>query len=194
MFGAGFQVGSLCITAAMIGLSKMGGSWSWRIPLLLEALFPAIVCATIFFLNPESPRYYVMRRKPDAVRRVIAQYHTTNGDMNQPIVDMVVSQIEASIENDRVGSRSSRTTGCFSRGWSDSSRGRPVLCLPAMERRRHHHHLLRKALLLLLLSIPRHPDVPTPLPLPKQQKKKKKRGLTHKRRNTRWSQPSRSLA
>ncbi|KAH8424074.1 putative MFS sugar transporter protein [Aspergillus melleus] len=106
IFGACFQVGSLCMTAAMIGLSKMSGNWSWRIPLLLEALFPAIVCATIFFLTPESPRYYVMRGKPDAARRVVARYHTTSGNLNEPIVDMVVSQIEGSIENDRAGFRS----------------------------------------------------------------------------------------
>ncbi|KAF9893083.1 hypothetical protein FE257_012494 [Aspergillus nanangensis] len=101
IFGACFQVGSLCMTAAMIGLSRIDSDWSWRIPLFLEALFPLIVCVTIYFLTPESPRYYVMRGKKDAARQVIAKYHTTSGDINQPIVNIIVSQIEASLENDR---------------------------------------------------------------------------------------------
>ncbi|KAL4897232.1 general substrate transporter [Aspergillus ambiguus] len=103
IFGACFQVGSLCMTAAMIGLSRMDGDWNWRAPLWLEALFPAIVCATIYLITPESPRYYVKRGKLDKARQVVAKYHTTTGDVNQPIVEVVISQIEASIENDRAG-------------------------------------------------------------------------------------------
>jgi hypothetical protein len=34
-----------------------------------------------------------------------AKYHTTSTDLNQPIVDIVVRQIEESLENDQTGYR-----------------------------------------------------------------------------------------
>ncbi|EAW09825.1 uncharacterized protein ACLA_040410 [Aspergillus clavatus NRRL 1] len=79
----------------------MDGDWSWRVPLILKALFPAIVCVTIYLLTPESPRYYVMRGKRDTAKQMVAKYHTISGKINEPIVEIVVSQIEASLENNR---------------------------------------------------------------------------------------------
>ncbi|KAF3386570.1 Lactose permease [Penicillium rolfsii] len=104
-FGACFQVGSLAMLGAMIGLSNLPGNACWRIPLILEAAFPAIVCLTIYILTPESPRYYVMRGKREKAKEVVAKYHTTSTDINEPIVEIVVSQIEESLESDRTGFR-----------------------------------------------------------------------------------------
>ncbi|KAJ5390219.1 uncharacterized protein N7496_001287 [Penicillium cataractarum] len=104
-FGACFQVGSLTMLGAMIGLSNLPGNNCWRIPLILEAIFPAIVCVTIYFLTPESPRYYVMRGNRQKAKEIVAKYHTTSGDINQPVVEIVVSQMEESLENDRTGFR-----------------------------------------------------------------------------------------
>ncbi|KAL4921900.1 general substrate transporter [Aspergillus aurantiobrunneus] len=103
IFGACFQIGSLCMTAAMIGITKLDGNLQWRLPLYLNMVFPVLVCLGMYTICPESPRYYIMRGKRDAAKRVIAKYHTTSGDINQPIVNIVVSQMEASIENDRAG-------------------------------------------------------------------------------------------
>ncbi|PTU21293.1 hypothetical protein P175DRAFT_0434764 [Aspergillus ochraceoroseus IBT 24754] len=100
-FGACFQIGSLAMTAALIGISNLEGNLAWRLPCYLNMVFPALVCIGIYTLCPESPRYYVMRGNREAAKRVVAKYHTTSGDINQPIVEIVVSQMEASIENDR---------------------------------------------------------------------------------------------
>ncbi|OBT75461.1 hypothetical protein VF21_04889 [Pseudogymnoascus sp. 05NY08] len=89
LFGACFQVGSLGMTAGFIGFSKMQTSnLAWRIPVLLEALFPAIVCLTIYFLTPESPRFL-----------------TNSDDENSELVNAVIVQIEDSLEQDRVVNR-----------------------------------------------------------------------------------------
>ncbi|KAJ5174411.1 uncharacterized protein N7482_000288 [Penicillium canariense] len=104
-FGACFQVGSLAMLGAMIGLANLAGNKCWRIPLLLEAVFPAIVCLTIYLLTPESPRYYVMRGNREKAKQVVAKYHTTSTDINEPVVEIVVSQIEESLENDQTGFR-----------------------------------------------------------------------------------------
>ncbi|KAJ6058601.1 uncharacterized protein N7446_008184 [Penicillium canescens] len=100
-FGACFQVGSLTMLGAMIGLSTLPGNLCWRIPLILEALFPAIVCLGIYLITPESPRYYVMRGNRQKAKEIIAKYHTTSTDVNEPIVEIVVRQIEESLESDR---------------------------------------------------------------------------------------------
>ena len=105
-FGACFQVGSLAMLGAMIGLSNIPGNNCWRIPLILEAVFPAIVCSTIYFLTPESPRYYVMKGQREKAKQVVAKYHTTSTDINEPIVDIMVTQMEESLEGDRASYRS----------------------------------------------------------------------------------------
>ncbi|KAL4794588.1 general substrate transporter [Aspergillus venezuelensis] len=103
IFGACFQVGSLCMTAAMIGIANLEGNLQWRLPLYLNMIFPALVCLGIYTVCPESPRYYVMRGRQDKAKQIIAKYHTTSGEVNQPIVNILISQMEASIENDRAG-------------------------------------------------------------------------------------------
>ena len=106
LFGACFQVGSLAMTAGFIGFAKMEkNNLAWRIPVLLEALFPAIVCLTIFFLTPESPRFLVMKGKVAQARRVIARYQTNSDDENSELVNAVITQIEDSLEQDRVVNR-----------------------------------------------------------------------------------------
>ncbi|KAJ5799508.1 uncharacterized protein N7518_001576 [Penicillium psychrosexuale] len=104
-FGACFQVGSLAMLGAMIGLTELPGNNSWRVPLILEALFPTIVCLGIYLITPESPRYYILRGKRQKAKEVIAKYHTTSTNINEPIVDIVVRQIEESLENDQTGYR-----------------------------------------------------------------------------------------
>jgi len=108
LFGACFQVGSLAMNGALIGFTKVDSNWCWRVPLLLEGLFPLIVCCTIYILTPESPRYLILRGKKDAAKRVIARYQTTEADnLDHPLVKAVTQQIEESIENDRGGYRAS---------------------------------------------------------------------------------------
>jgi len=108
LFGACFQIGSLAMSGAMIGFTKWNSNWQWRVPLLLEALFPLIVCCTIYFITPESPRYLILRGKRDKAREVIARYQTTEGNnLDHPLVLAVTQQIEESIENDKTNMQKS---------------------------------------------------------------------------------------
>lgn len=105
IFGACFQVGSLTMLAAMVGFAKWDSDYQWRVPLILEALFPVIVCATVYFLCPESPRYLVLKGRTEEARRVVAKYMTTHDDVNSPIVPLVIAQMEESVETSRSGVR-----------------------------------------------------------------------------------------
>ncbi|KAF7926829.1 uncharacterized protein EAE98_006214 [Botrytis deweyae] len=102
IFGACFQVGSLCMNAGLIGLAHIESDWCWRIPLVLEGLFPLIVCLLIYPLTPESPRYLIMRGQMEKAKRVIAKMQTTEGNnVDHPLVTIVANQIEESLQNER---------------------------------------------------------------------------------------------
>ncbi|KAF2756263.1 general substrate transporter [Pseudovirgaria hyperparasitica] len=101
IFGACFQVGSMAMNAALIGFSTIGSHWAWRIPLILEGLFPLIVCSLIYLITPESPRYLVQRGKREEAKKVIARYQTTSGSVDEPIVALILAQIEESLETTR---------------------------------------------------------------------------------------------
>jgi MFS family permease len=106
-FGAFFQVGSLSMIGVMMGLSLWDTDWQWRLAFILQSIFPLTVCLTIYLLCPESPRYLVLKGKVDAANRVVTKYHTTSGDINEPIVSLVIGQIEETLELSKVGVRAS---------------------------------------------------------------------------------------
>ncbi|KAE9363922.1 MFS sugar transporter-like protein [Stipitochalara longipes BDJ] len=98
LYGACFQFGSVFMSAGLIGLGTMTSNWSWKIPLLLEGFFPAIVCGTIYFISPESPRYLILKGRKEEAAMVVARYHTTEGNNpDHPLVKAVVQQMEDSI-------------------------------------------------------------------------------------------------
>lgn len=117
LFGACFQIGSVAMNAGMIGTTKMSESetnnWSWRLPLLLQTFFPAVVCSLIYFITPESPRYYIIKGQREKARQVIAKFQTTSGSLDEPIVDIVTSQIEESLETSRTGFKQSWNFAVF---------------------------------------------------------------------------------
>ena len=106
IFGACFQIGSLGMNGAMLGFAKVKNDWGWRVPLLLEGLFPALVCITIYLISPESPRYLIMRGQKEKAKKVVARFQTTEGtNLDHPLVTAVISQIEESLEENAHGHR-----------------------------------------------------------------------------------------
>ncbi|KAF2179762.1 general substrate transporter [Zopfia rhizophila CBS 207.26] len=113
IMGATFQVGSIVMNAALIGFSQMSGNIAWRVPLLLEAALPTIVCLFIYLIVPESPRYLVKKGKIEQARQVVATYQTTSQSTEEPVVGMVIAQIEESLESTRTGFKQSWNFAVF---------------------------------------------------------------------------------
>ncbi|KAL6918577.1 hypothetical protein ACHAPO_009597 [Fusarium lateritium] len=105
IFGAFFQVGSLAIVGIMMGFTHWESDWSWRVAFLIQAIFPLFVCVTIYWLCPESPRYMVMKGQREKARLTISRYFTSSEDVNHSFVNLMMSQIDESIENSTVGFR-----------------------------------------------------------------------------------------
>jgi MFS family permease len=114
IFGACFQIGSVLMGGVMVGFSRWTTSnWQWRLPLLLQSVGPLTVCATIYFLCPETPRFLVMKGRYDDARAVIAKTMTTNNDIHAPIVPLILRQIEESLESATSGTKTLRSVWDF---------------------------------------------------------------------------------
>ncbi|KAJ5747658.1 uncharacterized protein N7511_009354 [Penicillium nucicola] len=82
-----------------------GASWAWRVPSLLQGLFPLVQVICIYLL-PESPRYLVQKDRYDEARKVLTKYHA-GGDENSALVDFEMKEIILQIQT----AKSSSSTG-----------------------------------------------------------------------------------
>lgn len=103
LFGACFQVGSIFMSAALLGTNTIDSDWSWRLPFLLQIVFPLVVVVFSYLITPESPRYLILKGRTEEARQIIAKYHTTSGSVDEPIVDAVVQQMIHSVNNEHIG-------------------------------------------------------------------------------------------
>ncbi|CAJ2500434.1 Uu.00g032870.m01.CDS01 [Anthostomella pinea] len=102
-FNPFWYLGSIIAAWTCFGTSFMAATdhWAWRIPSLLQALFPCLVLPCIYFA-PESPRWLVSRgRKADA-EAVLAKYHG-NGDRKHPVVVAQLAEIELALNQAQEG-------------------------------------------------------------------------------------------
>jgi MFS family permease len=86
------------ITAAAIAFSTLSvtNSWSWRIPCLLEVLFPSLQLVGLWFI-PESPRWLVSKHRKEEALAMLTRYHA-NGDADDQLVQEEFDQICKNIE------------------------------------------------------------------------------------------------
>ena len=80
----------------MVGTQTMNSTWSWRLPLLLQVVPPAIVM-TFVWVCPESPRWLVSRGRVDEARAVMIKYHSSDGKTN-PLIELQLREFQEMIE------------------------------------------------------------------------------------------------
>ncbi|WWC89933.1 uncharacterized protein L201_004862 [Kwoniella dendrophila CBS 6074] len=74
------------------------GDWGWRFPSLLQIIGPVMVLI-VTFLCPESPRWLIKEGKEEQATKVLATLHA-NGDENDALVQLEISQIKAALERE----------------------------------------------------------------------------------------------
>ncbi|CAH0033310.1 unnamed protein product [Clonostachys rhizophaga] len=104
-----FYVGAIGASWSTFGSFQLQSStWSWRIPSLLQGLFPIIQLFTIWFV-PESPRWLVGKGRVDEARAIVCRWHA-GGDDTAPLIDYemneMVSHLQAEAEIADMGWRS----------------------------------------------------------------------------------------
>ncbi|KAF1829482.1 lactose permease [Decorospora gaudefroyi] len=67
-------VGSILAAGVTRGSASLAGNTSWRVPVWLQMLFPALLLVLPICL-PESPRWHYVRGKQSLAKKTLAKYH-----------------------------------------------------------------------------------------------------------------------
>ncbi|KAF8957290.1 general substrate transporter [Flammula alnicola] len=99
-----YYVGQITATGMMVATGKFQSEMSWRLPLYIQ-LVPAAVNVSMVFLCPESPRWLYSIGKQDMARRILARFHSSDNDIDSPLVDLEMREIEEKIQIDGADKR-----------------------------------------------------------------------------------------
>jgi hypothetical protein len=97
LFATGSGVGSLVVGAVCYGTAKWTTAWSWKLPILLQVPI-GLIFALGMFIFPESPRWLVLKNKPEKARRAFAKLYRVDPDspeVTSQVLDVQVTMDEA---------------------------------------------------------------------------------------------------
>lgn len=100
LYNAAWCMGSIASAAVTFATLSITGSWSWRIPCLLQVTYPLSQLVGLYCV-PESPRWLVSKNRKDEALAILAKYHA-NGNADDELVqhefDQICSTISAEIQ------------------------------------------------------------------------------------------------
>ncbi|TBU24694.1 general substrate transporter [Dichomitus squalens] len=99
MYNGLWIAGSIVSAWVTFGTQFMSGTWSWRIPSLLQGL-PSIIQVCLVLFAPESPRWLVSKGRDAEAIETLAYYHA-DGNKNDPLIVYEYEEIKAAIDFDR---------------------------------------------------------------------------------------------
>ncbi|KAH8916306.1 hypothetical protein BT69DRAFT_1355805 [Atractiella rhizophila] len=102
-YNSGWHLGAIPAAALTFGTSYINTNWSWRLPLLLQALPATIIIATVLWL-PESPRWLYANGKQQEAIDFLVRYHG-NGNANHALVKLQIEEFHESIKQDGADKR-----------------------------------------------------------------------------------------
>ncbi|KAL7797418.1 general substrate transporter [Trichoderma ceciliae] len=77
---------------ATYGCFRIAGSWSWRLPTLIQ-IIPSTYQLSLIFFCPESPRWLIAKGRVREAREVLVKYHG-DCDPNSEIVNIECAEIK----------------------------------------------------------------------------------------------------
>ncbi|KAK5136540.1 hypothetical protein LTR08_002884 [Meristemomyces frigidus] len=95
MYNTLWYVGSIIAAWTVFGTLSYAGDASWRIPVALQVLMPAIQFCVVWLL-PESPRWLCSKDRGDEALAVLVKYHA-NGDASDSFVRSEFIEIQETI-------------------------------------------------------------------------------------------------
>jgi MFS family permease len=98
-------VGQILATGISIPFGKrLYSTSSWRAPILVQ-IAPAIINVAFIMFLPESPRWLYSRGRREEAVRILAKYHSKTGDINSPMIQLEIQEIEERISLDGADKR-----------------------------------------------------------------------------------------
>lgn len=104
LFQAMWYWGAILCASVTLGTLFLDSPWSWRIPCLLQAVFPAVQLVGLLFV-PESPRWLISKNRHQEALRVLAKYHA-NGLVTDELVQYEFQEICQNLEMEKQGGKS----------------------------------------------------------------------------------------
>jgi sugar porter (SP) family MFS transporter len=91
--------GAIVAAWTTFGTFKIGSTWAWRVPSVLQAL-PSVAQVALVLFAPESPRWLVSKGRETDALKTLAYYHADSNE-DDPLVKYEFEEIKAAIEFDR---------------------------------------------------------------------------------------------
>ncbi|KAF4468288.1 hypothetical protein FALBO_4826 [Fusarium albosuccineum] len=98
-----WPLGALIAAWVTYGTFKMEGSWSWRLPSLLQAAF-SVVQASLVMFAPESPRWLIYKGRYKEAMDILVKWHGY-GDPDSRLARFEMAEITATLEVEKVQKR-----------------------------------------------------------------------------------------
>ncbi|KZO99810.1 general substrate transporter [Calocera viscosa TUFC12733] len=98
MFAPSYPLGGIVAAWVTYATYAYTTTWSWRLPLVLQAVFAAIQFICLLFC-PESPRWLIAKGRRQKAIDILVKHHA-NGDADSPLVELELAEIDSQIEAD----------------------------------------------------------------------------------------------
>ncbi|KAI1845839.1 hypothetical protein JX265_011265 [Neoarthrinium moseri] len=105
-------LGALVAAWTTYGTFRIGSTWAWRIPSLLQAL-SSVLQLGLCFMVEESPRWLVSKERDEEAEKLIVKYHA-NGDLSDPVVPLEIEEIRSALRLEREAYKSTSYLAFFS--------------------------------------------------------------------------------
>ncbi|KAG8929598.1 hypothetical protein FRC03_006385 [Tulasnella sp. 419] len=94
-YNALWYSGAIVAAWTTYGSFRMNGTWSWRLPSVLQGL-PSVIQLSLILFCPESPRWLVSQGREEEAVNTIAYYHA-RGNVQDPLVQYEFNEIKEAL-------------------------------------------------------------------------------------------------
>jgi len=103
-----WYLGAIVASWVTYGTRNLDSKASWTIPSYLQSALPTFQLL-LFWMVPESPRFYVAKGRVESARKVLTKFHIGNSEDPRDIalVEFELREIESALEQEKLNSNSS---------------------------------------------------------------------------------------
>lgn len=104
-----YYLGAILASWTTFGTQDFAGTWSWRIPSIIQAGLPLVQLA-FWWAVPESPRWLIANDRADEASAILSRYHSgrdvaAEGDTYTPLVELEISEIVQTLQAEKDAAR-----------------------------------------------------------------------------------------